>query len=935
MGLLFLAAGAKAQNVFNPADSMYTYDPNSPAGSNTNPIAPPANIIAKWIRSFNKNYWNVSKFKCYIYNNMAFRLRFPNNYDSSGATKYPIIVFFHGGGEAGPITDNENQLYLGAQLFEQRIDAGDWNGFMLFPQEESIGWDDSYFVRINSLLDTLQRYNHLDPDRIIAQGLSSGGYGAVAYAQLHPDRIASSVAASPSYIGTLNHDLGNFIHVPLWISNGGIDVNPGPAQANGFVNTFIAAGGNCYHTYLADDGHPTWAWQWDLTDIGNHKVLSDWWNKAHKAQPLVYYNNDRFCSGTVNARLGITAGFAAYEWQRDNGGGFTTLPGATTNELKATQAGKYRVRFKRTSASAWSDWSPNPIVLSEKTCTTDTLFAERFEESNPFYLAAASYKPYTFDCQNGIFTSSTYNITHDAGGKTSGRFLLHNTATGGSCTYAGNDEVWHAPNAFAVTPNTNYEYVFYLANRSGSNNAKIIPTINGAPLGSGPAEAPGSGNNSWTKYSFTWNSGNASSADLGLLNQEPATSGNDFAIDEISFGYPAGTAPGNIPPVAKAGADTTITLPADSVVLDGRASYDPDGHIVRYAWANISGPSQYILAQPDSAFTPLSHLDTGVYAFRLLVTDNRGATASDTIYITVRATAAPSHACGPLPAGVLTSDIVGKDWMIPGHNIATGSACFIAPGTYKVKGAGDLGKLTDKFRFVYKTFSGDGTVTVRVSQQDAVSPFNKAGIMFRETLASGSDYVLLALSSGNGVYFQAQTRSGTLLDADSIGAANIKAPYYLRLVRTNSDFAAWVSKDSVAWTIIGRKKVTSFSKTAYIGLAVSSHNNNILSEAVFDNWVITDKTGASNSGIQLGLHPILFPNPTPGIATLDFDIDTKQKIWITITSGADGRNVYTETLNDFLGHYNKNLNTLRLAKGSYAVTIHTESGTKTIVLIKQ
>ena len=28
---------------------------------------------------------DAGKFKCYYYNGMAFRLRFPNNYDSSGA----------------------------------------------------------------------------------------------------------------------------------------------------------------------------------------------------------------------------------------------------------------------------------------------------------------------------------------------------------------------------------------------------------------------------------------------------------------------------------------------------------------------------------------------------------------------------------------------------------------------------------------------------------------------------------------------------------------------------------------------------------------------------------------------------------------------------------------------------------------------------------
>ena len=46
----------------------------------------------------------------------------------------------------------------------------------------------------------------------------------------------------------------------------------------------------------------------------------------------------------------------------------------------------------------------------------------------------------------------------------------------------------------------------------------------------------------------------------------------------------------NKPPIAHAGKDTTIVLPVDSVILDGRASTDPDNNIVSYAWTKISGP---------------------------------------------------------------------------------------------------------------------------------------------------------------------------------------------------------------------------------------------------------------------------------------------------------------------------------------------------------
>lgn len=43
----------------------------------------------------------------------------------------------------------------------------------------------------------------------------------------------------------------------------------------------------------------------------------------------------------------------------------------------------------------------------------------------------------------------------------------------------------------------------------------------------------------------------------------------------------------NKPPIAIAGPDQLITLPTDSILLDGRTSSDPDGSISSYLWIKI------------------------------------------------------------------------------------------------------------------------------------------------------------------------------------------------------------------------------------------------------------------------------------------------------------------------------------------------------------
>jgi PKD repeat protein len=89
----------------------------------------------------------------------------------------------------------------------------------------------------------------------------------------------------------------------------------------------------------------------------------------------------------------------------------------------------------------------------------------------------------------------------------------------------------------------------------------------------------------------------------------------------------------NLPPVAIAGPDQDKTLSTCSVVLDGSSSYDPDGAIVSAKWTMISGVAVMGIADPDSLVTALLGFSSGIYVFRLQVTDNNGLTDADTIQI--------------------------------------------------------------------------------------------------------------------------------------------------------------------------------------------------------------------------------------------------------------------------------------------------------------
>ncbi len=95
------------------------------------------------------------------------------------------------------------------------------------------------------------------------------------------------------------------------------------------------------------------------------------------------------------------------------------------------------------------------------------------------------------------------------------------------------------------------------------------------------------------------------------------------------------------PPIARAGPDLTITLPINSVMLDGSKSSDPDGKISGWQWTKISGPSSSNITNANVAQTSVIDLVQGVYLFELKVTDTGALSGRDTIQVTVMAVNLP------------------------------------------------------------------------------------------------------------------------------------------------------------------------------------------------------------------------------------------------------------------------------------------------------
>ena len=351
------------QYAFSQANVLDPNDPDVVFTASNQPAAPAWGQISKWGHT-NRLGWNPFSYgyKSYIFRGMAFRIKFPKTYAHNVADGkvYPSIIFLHGLGEPGTIYDNELHLVHGAQKHATDINNGIFDGFMIYPQSTG-GYLQAYFPFIKDLTDSLAKYVKLDLDRINVGGLSSGGQAAWDFLQ---QQQYAKICASLEPISAAQYEDVNYfashITVPIFVANGGKDVAPYPSTVTDIINSYKNLGGNIIQAFFPEQGHGAWNAFWDD---------SRYWpfiNSAHKANPLIYFQRNSFCpSDPVNAKLGIQAGFAAYEWDKDG----VTIPGATAKDLTVTTYGTYRARFKRNAGGSWSVWSPNPAVISLKTAT--------------------------------------------------------------------------------------------------------------------------------------------------------------------------------------------------------------------------------------------------------------------------------------------------------------------------------------------------------------------------------------------------------------------------------------------------------------------------------------------------------------------------------------------------------------------------------------
>jgi len=224
------------------------------------------------------------------------------------------------------------------------------------------------------------------------------------------------------------------------------------------------------------------------------------------------------CEGETT-QLTVSGGNDSYTWTAEPADASLTNPNAATQNVSPLVSTTYTV-------TSGSESSPENLVFNGDFTLGNVGFITDYTEvanPNPFGVQSSYFIVQNPSAWFTPFASCGDHTTGD------GNMMVFD----GSTDPTGNIRVWCNETPIPVLPNTDYTFSYYIASVAPENPAIMQAQINGVILGP-PINAPGV-TCLWTLHSFTWNSGDATTAEICIFNLEFANNGNDFALDDISF----------------------------------------------------------------------------------------------------------------------------------------------------------------------------------------------------------------------------------------------------------------------------------------------------------------------------------------------------------------------------------------------------------------
>ncbi len=466
-----------------------------------------------------------------------------------------------------------------------------------------------------------------------------------------------------------------------------------------------------------------------------------------------------------------------------------------------------------------------------------------------------------------------------------------------------------------VTPDPN---IHPIAN-AGADQIIILP-INAVTLSGSGNDPDGTiASYTWTKVSGAAGPAITNTSSLattvtgfitaGIYTFELKVTDNNGAIGRDTMQVTVSPVP-NIAPTANAGADINITLPTNTVTVNG-AGADSDGTIASYLWTKIAGPISGggNIPNPNTAATSITALIAGVYKFELKVTDNKGGIGRDTMQVVVFApNAAPTANAGlnqsmTLPTNTATLNGSGND--IDGTITAYKWAKIAGPATFTITNpTAAITTITGLIAGIYlfelqvtdnSGAIGKATVQITVNAEN-IPPVANAGA--NQTISLPVNTVTL---------------SGSGTDADGTIAA-------------------------YAWKQLSGP----VDKLTSLNTAISIVDNLVQGVYTFE-LTVTDNRGASDKDsvtVTIAAATFaaqntikVFPNPVVDITTLQINTTNNVTTMLVVVNDVQGKMVYQKQVAAGNGNTKERIDMGALSGGTYFVTVYFDGQQKQTVQV--